>query len=251
MFSTAVDNQPLVSVHVLQGEREMAGDNKTLARFELVGIPPAPRGVPQIEVNFDIDANGIVHVSAKDLGTGKQQQIRITASSGLTEEDIQRMIKDADAHSADDKRKKELADLKNNAEGLLYTTEKSLEEYSSALKAEDLSEIRADVEALKLRAPHRGHREDQGRAAPAGGLGLPHRRRHLREPGRRRPSGLETTSASPPRCEAPMAIPSSLPDPAGALCSARGAATQPNERRKARLLRGPGGGARLHARADP
>jgi len=149
VFSTAVDNQPLVSVHVLQGEREMAADNKTLARFELVGIPPAPRGVPQIEVTFDIDANGIVHVSAKDLGTGKQQQLRITASSGLGEADIQRMIKDAEAHSADDKRKKEVADLKNNAEGLIYTTEKSLEEYSSALKAEDLAEIRADLEALK------------------------------------------------------------------------------------------------------
>ncbi|MFT3913342.1 MAG: molecular chaperone DnaK [Anaeromyxobacteraceae bacterium] len=149
VFSTAVDNQPLVSVHVLQGEREMAGDNKTLARFELVGIPPAPRGVPQIEVTFEIDANGIVHVSAKDLGTGKVQQIRITASSGLTEEEIQRMIKDADANKQDDAKKKELADLKNNAEGLIYTTEKSLEEYASALKPEDLQEIKADLEVLK------------------------------------------------------------------------------------------------------
>ncbi|HVP68102.1 MAG TPA: molecular chaperone DnaK [Anaeromyxobacteraceae bacterium] len=149
VFSTAVDNQPLVSVHVLQGEREMAADDKTLARFELVGIPPAPRGVPQIEVTFDIDANGIVHVSAKDLGTGKQQQIRITASSGLGEEDIQRMIKDAEAHAADDKKKKEIAELRNNAEGLIYTTEKSLEEYASALKAEDLGEIRADLDALR------------------------------------------------------------------------------------------------------
>ena len=149
VFSTAVDNQPLVSVHVLQGEREMAGDNKTLARFELVGIPPAPRGVPQIEVTFEIDANGLVHVSAKDLGTGKVQQIRITASSGLTEEEIQRMIKDADSNKQDDAKKKELADLKNNAEGLIYTTEKSLEEYSSALKPEDLQEIKADLEVLK------------------------------------------------------------------------------------------------------
>jgi len=149
VFSTAVDNQPLVSVHVLQGEREMAADDKTLARFELVGIPPAPRGVPQIEVTFDIDANGIVHVSAKDLGTGKQQQIRITASSGLSEEDIKRMVQDAEAHAADDKKKKEVADLRNNAEGLIYTTEKSLEEYASALKAEDLGEIRADLEALR------------------------------------------------------------------------------------------------------
>src|SRR5512140_2752594 len=149
VFSTAVDNQPLVSVHVLQGEREMAADNKTLARFELVGIPPAPRGVPQIEVTFDIDANGIVHVSAKDLGTGKTQQIRVTASSGLSESEIERMISDAESNKAGDAVKKELADLKNNAEGLIYTTEKSIEEYASALKPEDLAEIRTDLEALK------------------------------------------------------------------------------------------------------
>jgi molecular chaperone DnaK len=153
VFSTAVDNQPLVSVHVLQGEREMAADNKTLGRFELVGIPPAPRGVPQIEVTFDIDANGIVHVSARDLGTGKTQQIRITASSGLSEEEIQRMIRDAEAHRSEDRRKKELADLRNDAEGLVYTTEKSLEEYASALKSEDLLEIRADLDALKALLP--------------------------------------------------------------------------------------------------
>ncbi len=149
VFSTSVDNQPLVSIHVLQGEREMAVDDKTLGRFELVGIPPAPRGVPQIEVTFDIDASGLVHVSARDLGTGKQQQIRITASSGLSEAEIQRMIKDADANRADDRKKKDLADLRNNAEGLVYTTEKSLEEYASALKPEDAEEIRADLEALK------------------------------------------------------------------------------------------------------
>jgi molecular chaperone DnaK len=149
VFSTAVDNQPLVSVHVLQGERDMAADDKTLGRFELVGIPPAPRGVPQIEVTFDIDANGIVHVSAKDLGTGKQQQIRITASSGLTEEEIQRMVKDAETNRADDTKKKELAEVRNNAEGLIYTTEKSLEEYASALTPEDVAEIKADVDALK------------------------------------------------------------------------------------------------------
>ena len=149
VFSTAVDNQPLVSVHVLQGERHMASDDKTLGRFELVGIPPAPRGVPQIEVTFDIDANGIVHVSAKDLGTGKQQQIRITASSGLSEEEIKRMVSDAEAHKDVDKLKKELVELKNNGEGLIYTTEKSLEEYGSVLKPEDVDEIRADLEALK------------------------------------------------------------------------------------------------------
>jgi len=149
VFSTAVDNQPIVNVHVLQGEREMAQDNKTLARFELVGIPPAPRGVPQIEVAFDIDANGIVHVSAKDLGTGKQQSIRIVASSGLTETEIQRMIGEADANRGSDKKKKELADVKNNAEGLIYTTEKALEEYATLLPAKDMAEIRADLEALK------------------------------------------------------------------------------------------------------
>ncbi|MGO8970903.1 MAG: molecular chaperone DnaK [Myxococcaceae bacterium] len=149
VFSTAVDNQPLVSVHVLQGEREMAADNKTLARFELVGIPPAPRGVPQIEVSFDIDANGIVHVSAKDLGTGKQQQVRVVSSSGLSEKEIQAMVSDAQSHQADDKRKKEIADLRNSADGLLYTTEKSLEEYSNVLNQADIAEIRADMEALR------------------------------------------------------------------------------------------------------
>ncbi len=149
VFSTAVDNQPIVNVHVLQGEREMAGDNKTLARFELVGIPPAPRGVPQIEVAFDIDANGIVHVSAKDLGTGKQQSIRIVASSGLTEQEIQKMIGDAEQHKSADKKKKEVADVKNSADGLIYTTEKALEEYSTLLPAKDMAEIRSDLEALK------------------------------------------------------------------------------------------------------
>ena len=149
VFSTAVDNQPIVNVHVLQGEREMAQDNKTLARFELVGIPPAPRGVPQIEVAFDIDANGIVHVSAKDLGTGKQQSMRIVASSGLTEKEIQQMIADAEANRGSDKNKKELADVKNNAEGLIYTTEKALEEYATLLPAKDMAEIKSDLEALQ------------------------------------------------------------------------------------------------------
>ncbi|MCY1019506.1 molecular chaperone DnaK [Pyxidicoccus sp. MSG2] len=149
VFSTAVDNQPLVSVHVLQGEREMAADNKTLARFELVGIPPAPRGVPQIEVSFDIDANGIVHVGAKDLGTGKVQQVRVVSNSGLSEAEIQGMITDAQSHAADDKKKKELAELRNNADGLIYTTEKSLEEYASLLSEKDRDEIKADLERLK------------------------------------------------------------------------------------------------------
>ncbi|MBX7101520.1 MAG: molecular chaperone DnaK [Myxococcaceae bacterium] len=149
VFSTAVDNQPLVSVHVLQGEREMAADNKTLARFELVGIPPAPRGVPQIEVAFDIDANGLVHVGAKDLGTGKVQQVRVVSNSGLTEAEIQRMVADAQLNSQDDKKKKELAELRNNAEGLIYTTEKSIEEYASMLSDADKEEIKADMANLK------------------------------------------------------------------------------------------------------
>ncbi len=149
VFSTAVDNQPLVSVHVLQGEREMATDNKTLARFELVGIPPAPRGVPQIEVSFDIDANGIVHVGAKDLGTGKVQQVRVVSNSGLSEAEIQAMIADAQEHAVDDKKKKELAELRNNAEGLIYTTEKSLEEYGNLLSDKDREEIKADLERLQ------------------------------------------------------------------------------------------------------
>jgi molecular chaperone DnaK len=157
VFSTATDNQPLVSVHALQGEREMAADNKTLARFELVGIPPAPRGVPQIEVCFDIDANGITHVSAKDLGTGKQQQVRVVSSSGLSEQEIQTMIADAQSHQQDDKRKRELAELRNNSESLLYSTEKSLEEYGNVLSEKDRAEIQADMtrirEALKKEDP--------------------------------------------------------------------------------------------------
>ncbi|MEQ8279088.1 MAG: molecular chaperone DnaK [Deltaproteobacteria bacterium] len=149
VFSTAMDNQPIVDVHVLQGERPMAEDNKTLGRFQLVGIPPAPRGVPQIEVTFDIDANGIVHVSARDLGTGKKQQIKIIASSGLTEDEIERMVKEAESSKTDDAKKKELADLRNMADGLLYTTEKSLEEYSSMLTEDDIEDIKEDLESVK------------------------------------------------------------------------------------------------------
>ena len=149
IFSTAMDNQPLVNVHVLQGEREMAGGNKTLGRFHLDGIPPAPRGMPQVEVTFDIDANGIVHVAAKDLGTGKQQEIRIRAASGLSEAEIARMVAEAQKYAGDDKSKKEIAEFRNNADGLIYTTEKSLEEYASLVTPEDVREIRADVEALK------------------------------------------------------------------------------------------------------
>ncbi|NVM24917.1 MAG: molecular chaperone DnaK, partial [Desulfobacterales bacterium] len=141
IFSTAADNQPAVSIHVLQGEREMAVHNKTLGRFELVGIPPAPRGIPQIEVTFDIDANGIVNVSAKDLGTGKEQSIRITASSGLSEEEIERLIKDAELHAEEDRKKRELVDARNAADSLIYSTEKSLKEAGEKLDTGTKGEI--------------------------------------------------------------------------------------------------------------
>lgn len=149
IFSTAADNQPAVSIHVLQGEREMAEYNKTLGRFELVGIPPAPRGLPQIEVTFDIDANGIVHVSAKDLGTGKEQSIEITASSGLSEEEIKRLIKDAETHAEDDKKKRALVDARNHADSLIYQTEKSTTELGDKVDASLKSNVDEVVERLK------------------------------------------------------------------------------------------------------
>jgi len=149
VFSTASDNQPSVSIHVLQGERSMAGDNKTLGRFELMGIPPAPRGVPQIEVTFDIDANGIVHVSAKDLGTGREQSIKITASSGLSEEEIQKMVRDAEAHAEDDRNKRDLVDARNQADSLVYMTEKSLKEHGDKVDSSIKSSIEAAVTRTK------------------------------------------------------------------------------------------------------
>ncbi len=149
IFSTAADNQPAVSIHVLQGEREMAEYNKTLGRFELVGIPPAPRGMPQIEVTFDIDANGIVHVAAKDLGTGKEQSIKITASSGLSEEEIQRLIKDAELHAEEDKKKRALVDARNHADSLIYQTEKSMRELGDKIDASLKSDVEGVIERLK------------------------------------------------------------------------------------------------------
>lgn len=168
IFSTAADGQTAVSIHVLQGEREMAAQNRTLGNFDLVGIPAAPRGVPQIEVTFDIDANGIVHVSAKDLGTGKEQHIQITSSSGLSEEEINRMVKDAEANAASDKAKREGIDAKNEADSLIYATEKTLKEMGDkvdsaekqkiedaiadlkkAMETDNVSEIKAKTESLK------------------------------------------------------------------------------------------------------
>ncbi|MFP4430256.1 MAG: molecular chaperone DnaK [Spirochaetaceae bacterium] len=168
IFSTAADNQTAVSIHVLQGEREMAAQNRTLGRFDLVGIPPAPRGVPQIEVSFDIDANGIVHVSAKDLGTGKEQKIRIESSSGLSEQEIDKMVREAESHAEEDKKARDLAEARNEADSMIYSTEKSLGEFGdkisdadkerinsaiadlrSALEGEDAEQIKAKSEELK------------------------------------------------------------------------------------------------------
>ena len=149
IFSTAADNQPAVSIHVLQGEREMAANNKTIGRFELANIPPAPRGVPQIEVTFDLDANGILHVSAKDLGTGKEQSIKITASSGLSEDEIKKMQRDAEVHADEDKKRKELVETKNQADSLVYATEKSLRDLGDKVDAETKSKVEKEVESLK------------------------------------------------------------------------------------------------------
>jgi len=149
IFSTAADSQPAVSIHVLQGEREMAGGNKTLGRFELVGIPPAPRGVPQIEVTFDIDANGIVNVSAKDMATSKEQSIRITASSGLSKEEIDKLVKDAELHAEDDKKKRSLVEARNTADALIYSTEKSLKDLGDKVDSATKSKVEEVISQLK------------------------------------------------------------------------------------------------------
>ncbi len=189
IFTTAADGQTSVEIHVLQGEREMAADNKTLGRFHLVGIPPAPRGVPQIEVTFDIDANGIVHVSARDKATGNEQKITITASSGLTEEEIQRMVKDAEEHAEEDRRRREEAETRNRADELVYTTEKSLRELGDkvdpaerakieaavsevkdALKGSDIGRIRTAMENL-VQASHKLAEQVYAQASAAGATG--------------------------------------------------------------------------------
>ncbi len=149
IFSTAADGQTAVSIHVLQGERDMANQNRTLGRFDLVGIPAAPRGVPQIEVVFDIDANGILHVSAKDLGTGKEQKIRIESSSGLKEDEIKRMVREAEEHADEDKKNREAAETRNDADNLIYTTEKSLKEFGDKVSADDRRNIEVAVADLK------------------------------------------------------------------------------------------------------
>jgi molecular chaperone DnaK len=148
-FSTAEDNQTAVTIRVFQGEREMAADNKILGQFDLVGIPPAPRGIPQIEVTFDIDANGIVNVSAKDKATGKEQQIRIQASGGLSDDDIDGMVKDAEAHAEEDKKRKEMVEARNKADSMIHATEKSLAEHGDKVLPADKEAIEAAVTGLK------------------------------------------------------------------------------------------------------
>jgi molecular chaperone DnaK len=149
IFSTAADGQTAVSIQVLQGEREMSAQNRTLGRFDLVGIPPAPRGVPQIEVTFDIDANGIVHVSAKDLGTGKEQKIRIESSSGLSDNDIERMVKEAETHAEEDKKEKEKAEVQNDADNMIYSTEKNIKDLGDKVNAADKSKAQEAIADLR------------------------------------------------------------------------------------------------------
>jgi molecular chaperone DnaK len=149
VFSTAQDNQPAVTIRVFQGEREMANDNKLLGQFDLVDIPPAPRGVPQIEVTFDIDANGIVNVSAKDKGTGKEQKISIQASGGLSDEDIERMVKEAEANAEADKAKRELVEAKNQAEGMINTVEKSIKDADGKLDEQLVSDCKLVIEEVR------------------------------------------------------------------------------------------------------
>ncbi len=149
IFSTAADGQTAVSIQVLQGEREMANQNRVLGRFDLVGIPPAPRGVPQIEVTFDIDANGIVHVSAKDLGTGKEQKIRIESSSGLSDSDIDRMVKEAELHAEEDKKEREKAEVRNEADSMIYATEKNIKDLGDKVSAADKSKTEEAIADLR------------------------------------------------------------------------------------------------------
>ena len=180
MFSTAADSQTQVEIHVLQGERPMASDNRTLGKFHLVGLPPAPRGVPQIEVTFDIDANGIVNVSAKDRATGKSQAITISASSGLAKEEVERMVSDAQSHAEDDKARREAIEARNRADTLVYTTEKTLSENREKLSAAEIEPVEQALAAAKkaLEGGERaaieagGRRADQG-LAQAGRGALP------------------------------------------------------------------------------
>ena len=167
VFTTADDMQPSVEIHVLQGEREMAGYNKTLGKFQLVDLPPAPRGVPQIEVTFDIDANGIVHVSAKDRATSKEQSMTITGQSTLDKNDIDQMVNDAEAHAEEDRQRREEAEVRNNADSLVYQTEKVLRDQADKVSAEDKAAVEGPLAELKTALERQRHRRDQGGARDA------------------------------------------------------------------------------------
>ena len=194
IFSTASDNQPSVEIHVLQGEREMAAHNRTLGRFHLDGIPPAPRGIPKVEVTFDIDANGILHVSAKDLGTGKQQAITITGHGGLDEKEINRMVKDAESNAAEDKKRRETIDARNHADQLVYSLEKLLRENKDKVPADEAERVQKEIENTKkamesddLEQHPEGRRRPDQRLAQADGDDVPAGRSAARPRGRRRP----------------------------------------------------------------
>ena len=169
IFSTAEDNQPSVEIHVLQGEREMATYNKSLGKFQLTGIPPAPRGIPQVEVGFDIDANGILNVSAKDLGTGKEQKIEISAGGGLSDEEIKRMVSDAETHADEDRRARELAEASNNAENAAYQAERQLKDLGDQVDESSREEIEAAIKAAREAPRPRGRGRDQRQGRGAAG----------------------------------------------------------------------------------
>ena len=211
IFSTAEDGQPSVEIHVLQGEREMAAYNKTLGKFQLVGIAPSPRGVPQIEVTFDIDANGIMHVSAKDMGTGNEQKIQIQGGSGLSDTEVDQMVRDAESHAEDDRQARELAEARNSAEQVAYSTEKSLAEHDAKLDDETKTEIRTKIDAVKqahrqlddvgeIRSAPRGAARglvQAGRAGLPAGPAVRHHRRRQRRRCRRAPTRATRRSWTP------------------------------------------------------
>ena len=225
VFSTAEDNQTAVTIRVFQGEREMAADNKALGQFDLVGIPSAPRGVPQIEVTFDIDANGIVNVTAKDKATNKEQQIRIQASGGLSEADINQMVKDAEAHAAEDKKRREAVDAKNHGESLAHDAEKALKEYGDKVAQSDRSAVEAavaalraslqgeDVEAIKARTQRPDAGADEARRGDVQGAAGGRRRSRARPTASRRttsstPSSAKSTTTRRSRPDGRVASPS-------------------------------------------